>query len=95
MPYADNKGADQIAHQHSLISAFVVHCSLAISNVSRLYSASVSKQTSLSLTWLQIPEDTFSHDMAQVCVNKFWKRRSYESNEITQDTMYTRHLALC
>ena len=26
MPYADNKGADQPAHQRSLISAFVVRC---------------------------------------------------------------------
>ena len=26
MPYANYKGADQPAHPHSLISAFVVHC---------------------------------------------------------------------
>ena len=26
MPYANNKGADQPAHLHSLISAFVVRC---------------------------------------------------------------------
>ena len=26
MPYANNKGADQSAHAHSLISAIVVHC---------------------------------------------------------------------
>ena len=26
LPYANNKGADQSAHPHSLISAFVVHC---------------------------------------------------------------------
>ena len=26
MPYANNKGADQPAHSHSLISAFVVRC---------------------------------------------------------------------
>ena len=26
MPYANNKGADQPAHLHSLISTFVVHC---------------------------------------------------------------------
>ena len=41
MPYANNKGADQPAHPHSLISIFVVHCLdsmiciLAISKVSR------------------------------------------------------------
>ena len=26
MSYANNEGADQPAHPHSLISAFVVHC---------------------------------------------------------------------
>ena len=26
MPYAKNKGADQLAHPRSLISTFVVHC---------------------------------------------------------------------
>ena len=26
MPYANNKGADQPVHPHSLISAFVVRC---------------------------------------------------------------------
>ena len=41
MPYANNKGADQPAHPHSLISTFVVRCLdsmiciLAISKVSR------------------------------------------------------------
>ena len=41
MPYANNKGADQPAHPHSLISTFVVRCldsmicALAIPKVSR------------------------------------------------------------
>ena len=41
MPYANNKGADQPAHPHSLISTFIVRCLdsmiciLAISKVSR------------------------------------------------------------
>ena len=41
MPYANNKGADQPAHLHSLISTFVVRCLdsmisiLALSKVSR------------------------------------------------------------
>ena len=26
LPYANDKGADQPAHPHSLISAFVIHC---------------------------------------------------------------------
>ena len=33
--YANNKGADQPAHPHSLISAFVVGC---LDNISRFYS---------------------------------------------------------
>ena len=42
MPYANNKGADQPAHPHSLISACVIHCPdniillLAIVEISRL-----------------------------------------------------------
>ena len=41
MPYANNKGADQPAHLHSLISTFVVHyidcmCVLAKTEISRL-----------------------------------------------------------
>ena len=42
LPYANNKVADQPAHPHSLISAFVVHCLdsiiplLAIAEISRL-----------------------------------------------------------
>ena len=46
--YANNKGVDQSAHQHSLISNFVIRCldstipTLAISKVSRLWLASVA-----------------------------------------------------
>ena len=42
LPYANNKGADQPAHPHSLISTFVVHCLdsimplVSISEISRL-----------------------------------------------------------
>ena len=42
MPYANNKGADQPAHPHSLISAFVIRCLdsiiplVSISKISRL-----------------------------------------------------------
>ena len=63
--YANNKRADQPVHPRSLISAFVVcylggiiHVPiLAISKV----SASVAEQGCLSLTWSQIPINTFSH----------------------------------
>ena len=42
VPYANNKGAGQPAHLHSLISTFVVHCLdsiislVSISEISRL-----------------------------------------------------------
>ena len=71
MSFANNKGADQPAHPRSLISAFVVRCRdsvmslVSISEISSLMLASVSEQASLSLTWLETPEDTFSRDEAQ------------------------------
>ena len=72
MPYANNKGADQLEHPCSPISTFVVHfldsiiCILAISKVSRFQLASVAEQAGLNLTWSKIPEDTFSHDVAHI-----------------------------
>ena len=72
MPYTNNKGTDQPAHPRSLISAFVVLCVdsiipiLATSRISRLYLVPVTKQSGLSLTWSQIPEDTFSRDVAKL-----------------------------
>ena len=72
MPYANNKGADQPAHPHSLISTFVVRCVdsiipiLAKSKISRLWLVSVAEQAGLSLTWSQTPEDRFSHDVAHL-----------------------------
>ena len=76
MTYANNKGADQLAHPHSLISAFVVRCMdsiihvLAIAEISRLWLLSVAKQAGLSLTWSQTTEGRFSRDeahMAMIC----------------------------
>ena len=55
MPNANNKGADQPAHPHSLISAFVVRCLdsiiplVSIFEISSLYLASVAEQAFLSL----------------------------------------------
>ena len=72
MSYANNKGADQPAHPGSLISAFVVHCLdsvmslVSVTKISRLMLAYVAEQASLSLTWSEIPEGTFSHDEAQM-----------------------------
>ena len=68
MSYTNNKGADQPAHPRSLISTFVVRCLdsvmylVSVTKISSLMLASVAEQASLSLTWLETPEDTFSHD---------------------------------
>ena len=56
MPYATNKGTDQPAHPHSLISTFVVCCLdsiislVSISEISSFYLASVAAQANLSLS---------------------------------------------
>ena len=72
MSYANNKGADQPAHPHSLISAFIVHCLdsvislVSVIKISNLKLASVAEQAGLSVTWSETPEDTFSHDEAHM-----------------------------
>ena len=74
MSDANNKGADQPAPPRSLISAFVVRCLDSIislyykAKISRLQLTSVAEQASFSLTWSETPEDTFSHDEADL----FW-----------------------
>ena len=60
MLYENNKCADQPAHPHSLISAFVVHClDSIIPLVSRLKLVSVAEQAGLSLPWSQTPKTRF------------------------------------
>ena len=55
MSYANNKGTDQPAHPHSMISAFVVRCLvsiiplLAIGEILRLWLVSVAEQAGLLL----------------------------------------------
>ena len=78
MPYANNKGADQPAHPHSLISAYIVRCLdsvmslVSVTKNSSILLASVAEQASLSLTWSETPEDTFSHDEAHMfCYHRF------------------------
>ena len=71
MSYANNKGGDQSAHSRSLISAFVrcrdsVMSLVSVTKISSLMLASVAEQASLSLTWSEMPEDTFSHDDAPI-----------------------------
>ena len=49
MPYANNKGADQPAHLHNLISVFVVIIPIfVISKISRLLLASGAEQAGLN-----------------------------------------------
>ena len=74
MSYANNKSADQPVHPCSLLSAFVVRCLdsvmslVSVTKISSLILASVAEQANLSLTWLETPEDTFSHGVAQMYV---------------------------
>ena len=69
MSYANNKGADQPAHQHSLIIAFIVHCLdsiiplVSISEISSLYLTSVAAQAGLCHLVANL-EDRFSRDEA-------------------------------
>ena len=77
MSYANNNGADQPAHPRSLISVFVVRCLdsvmslVSVTKMSSLMLASVAEQASLSLTSLEPPEDTFSHDEAHMFLFSF------------------------
>ena len=63
MPYAKNKGADQPAHLHTLISVFAVGLLDSIiplvstSEISSL--ASVAAQAGLNLPWSQTPKTGF------------------------------------
>ena len=72
MAFANNKGADQPTHPHSLISAFVLRCIdtiipiLAKSKISRLQLVSVAELADLRLTWSHTSEDRFSRDMAHI-----------------------------
>ena len=71
LPYANNNGADQLAHPRSLISAFVVRFLdsiiplVSISKISRIKLASVIEQTIWVLPG-QKPEDRFSRDEAYI-----------------------------
>ena len=65
LSYTNNKGADQLAHPRSLISAFVVRCLdsiiplVSISESSSLYLASMAAQACLSVPWSETPKTGF------------------------------------
>ena len=69
MSYANNKCADQPAHPRCLDSVMSL---VSVSKISSLMLASVAEQASLSLTWSETPEDTFSHDEAHLYVHTLW-----------------------
>ena len=62
--------------QISLISTFLIRCLdnvmslVSVTKISSLLLASVAEQTSLSLTWSETSEDTFSHDEARMYSNE-------------------------
>ena len=56
MPYANNKGADQSAHPHSLISAFVVRCPVSI--IPLLPIAEIFKTLASLISWADQFEST-------------------------------------
>ena len=68
MPYANNKGADQPAHPHTLISTFVVCCLdsiiplVSISDISSLCGCTGWFESTLVVD----PEDRFSCDEAHL-----------------------------
>ena len=70
MPYANNKDADQPAHQLSLVSAFVVRCLdsiipvLAKAKISTLKLVSSAEQAGLGLNWSQTLKTGFFCDEA-------------------------------
>ena len=67
MLYVNNKGADQPAHPHSLISTFVVRCldTCFIWSFKSLPSF-CSWESWFESYSLRIPEDSFSHDVARI-----------------------------
>ena len=73
---ANNTGADQPVHLHSLISAFVI-CFLesTISNLATgeisilLLQVSVAEETGLKVASTETPEDVFSCDKAHIMIN--------------------------
>ena len=75
MPYSNNKGADQPAHPHSLISVFDVRFLdsiiplVSISEISSLYLAPEAEQAGLRLHWSQTPKTGFLVTRLTTCAS--------------------------
>ena len=86
MPYANNKGTDQAAHPHILISAFVVRyldsiiTKVTVYTKPSLWSPSEAEQTGLSLTWSHNPKDRFSREVAPFWLSGPFK---HDNNNMT------------
>ena len=63
--FANNKGADQPAHPHILINAFVIHLlesiisKLDTSEISIFLLVSVAELVGLCMTWSETPKTAF------------------------------------
>ena len=57
-------------HEKTCLMSYVkidsVMSLVSVTKISNLILASVTEQAGLSLTWSETPEDTFSHDEAQL-----------------------------
>ena len=98
-----NKGTDQHAHLHSLISTSVVHCLDSIipifagAKISRLL-----EQASLCHTWSQTRKDRFSCDVTQIIkgsvspqtVGGLWAYRAIELLLLSSGFQLDHHLLL-
>ena len=96
---ANNKGTDQPAHPHSLISAFVGHCLdsiiplVSISQISNLYLASVAAQTGLCFTWSQPRRQVFSWRGSNM--SRLLRKGTFELSSVTDpSTVYSRARSL-
>ena len=103
MSYANDKGVDQPAHPRSLISAFIVRCLdsvmslVSVTKISSLMLASVAEQAGLSLTGLETPEDTFSHDVAHLEIHlpeKFIQGSWFDRWQLYCSSCLSSHLSL-
>ena len=72
----NNTGADQAAHPHSLISAFVIRflesiiCNLTTGAISIFYLVSVANENWFETHFFRNPEDRFSRNEAHIMIQQ-------------------------
>ena len=62
----------------------------SVTKISRLMLASVAEPASLSLTWSETPEDTFSHDEAHMYLQFYW----YSFTNLCMSYIFNYYIAL-